>query len=528
MKKSLLLLCLAAVAFTQSATAGLTKIWSQDNSLLGEKAYNAPAVFDKDGNIVAAMPVKDTPGVQIIVYSKADGSSLRVSNIEGALNVSAITMDNENNVYIAGTFADELIAQGQSSADNSITLEGMKIEGDFTVEKNASFIIKYNAQGNPVASSVFIPEVRPEYASSLDPAPAPGTVYFAINHIKASEGKVYASAVYTGIAKPADGTFSSAVTFDSGFNSLWGGLFINDLKACTVFCLDSDLKNGSVIADAKVRNNLETDEDQYQALSVAFDVVGSDVYAAFVGYGDLVINNAGQAVDFAPSADNRDVIFNYAVYNDKGLAKKLASKAYPEANKNKSNVISNVIVDAEANVYGVGNVHTEVDEVQGVKLLVDVIKSGSNEIASFAKEFVNGTVSSEEVACSAVLPSGDLVLGAFNYYNQTATEHKGEFAESVSVYSFNGSDLAASDLFDSLIGVAVQANNVAASTVYETGATLSLYNDPDAAGIDDVMVSDANAPVHYYNLQGMRVDNPAAGTIVIRRQGAQTSKILVK
>ena len=48
-----------------------------------------------------------------------------------------------------------------------------------------------------------------------------------------------------------------------------------------------------------------------------------------------------------------------------------------------------------------------------------------------------------------------------------------------------------------------------------------------SAGIDDVTV-DTDAPVEYFNLQGIRVANPSAGNIYIRRQGAKTDKVLVK
>lgn len=48
-------------------------------------------------------------------------------------------------------------------------------------------------------------------------------------------------------------------------------------------------------------------------------------------------------------------------------------------------------------------------------------------------------------------------------------------------------------------------------------------------GVSDVTVeNDANAPVEYYNLQGVRVDNPAAGQLVIRRQGNTVTKMVVR
>ena len=42
-------------------------------------------------------------------------------------------------------------------------------------------------------------------------------------------------------------------------------------------------------------------------------------------------------------------------------------------------------------------------------------------------------------------------------------------------------------------------------------------------GIDGI-VAEENAPVEYYNLQGIRVENPANG-IFIRRQGNKTTKV---
>ena len=52
-------------------------------------------------------------------------------------------------------------------------------------------------------------------------------------------------------------------------------------------------------------------------------------------------------------------------------------------------------------------------------------------------------------------------------------------------------------------------------------------------GVEDVTTDrtdsdDANAPVYYYNLQGVRVANPATGQIYIRVQGNTSTKVLVK
>ena len=58
-------------------------------------------------------------------------------------------------------------------------------------------------------------------------------------------------------------------------------------------------------------------------------------------------------------------------------------------------------------------------------------------------------------------------------------------------------------------------------------AKFNLPSDMKSSGIDDVVTEDeADAPVEYYNLQGMRVENPANG-IYIRRQGSKATKVVL-
>jgi hypothetical protein len=45
-------------------------------------------------------------------------------------------------------------------------------------------------------------------------------------------------------------------------------------------------------------------------------------------------------------------------------------------------------------------------------------------------------------------------------------------------------------------------------------------------GIEGVE-ADANAPVEYFNLQGIRIANPSRG-IYVKRQGSAVTKVLVK
>jgi hypothetical protein len=47
------------------------------------------------------------------------------------------------------------------------------------------------------------------------------------------------------------------------------------------------------------------------------------------------------------------------------------------------------------------------------------------------------------------------------------------------------------------------------------------------AGINGVAADSQDAPVEYYNLQGVRVSNPGTG-LYIRRQGTKVEKVAIR
>ena len=74
----------------------------------------------------------------------------------------------------------------------------------------------------------------------------------------------------------------------------------------------------------------------------------------------------------------------------------------------------------------------------------------------------------------------------------------------------------------------IAAINANKEFIINTDANLlSVYLPGDTSAIGNVGVNEENAPVEYFNLQGIRVDNPENG-LFIRRQGNKVSKVIIR
>ena len=68
-----------------------------------------------------------------------------------------------------------------------------------------------------------------------------------------------------------------------------------------------------------------------------------------------------------------------------------------------------------------------------------------------------------------------------------------------------------------------------ALTYATKNTVISLMYDIDDANsaIDNIVADDANAPVEYFNLQGVKVQNPENG-LYIKRQGKTVEKVVIR
>jgi hypothetical protein len=241
---------------------------------------------------------------------------------------------------------------------------------------------------------------------------------------------------------------------------------------------------------------------------------------------------------FAESEDGQWLSFNLAFTSDEGSAYKylyieLPEEAYVtpvpaidwtavEAKTVKGRTVSadadkDVTYDVEAK-FAEGAVY--VPNFLGSKQDIEVAYNSDNEvigITSIYGSFWDGgqygiyTESSDIIRF--LYPYGDETQSNEMYFNAAASEVTDSYVKvnaTVTYYTFNG-------------------NEVDWNAGYTTRNEDFYIYFAESTGISNISVSNSNAAVEYYNLNGVRVngDNLTSG-LYIRRQGNQATKVLVK
>lgn len=113
--------------------------------------------------------------------------------------------------------------------------------------------------------------------------------------------------------------------------------------------------------------------------------------------------------------------------------------------------------------------------------------------------------------------SDPLYIGWYDRLTSISLSQESRFNDGVSLGKYVGKDIYIAIRLTSAKGDAVMFDN------------LSLFGCSASAGIADVTVdNDSNAPIEYYNINGVRVnnDNLTPG-IYIRRQGSKATKVAI-
>lgn len=297
MKKTLLISAFGMLCFgmqtqaqtteEQSWSAQLTGVTSQDELYL-----QAPVCVDNAGSTyttgqfsqpitIGSTTLENIANSAYLAKYNADGTAAWAIGLKGAATITSVATDENNNVYIAGTFADVVVVG--STDEKTQEIKGAENE----TNKTASFIAAYNANGELQAVRSFLSQANADIAASGLYIPDTGYPYITIKHIEVSDGKVYVSATHTG-----------DVSID---NVAWTGMYLNvfdfmysDLESGGIFSLNaSDLTGGASVAHIGVADQLQSVQMGFENLG--FTVDNGTVYLCFIGNGKMKYDAAGKS-----------------------------------------------------------------------------------------------------------------------------------------------------------------------------------------------------------------------------------------
>ena len=166
-----------------------------------------------------------------------------------------------------------------------------------------------------------------------------------------------------------------------------------------------------------------------------------------------------------------------------------------------------------------------------------VIKNMRNEAGELMKVTNGGAVVADNVDVSDCT-----VAQYFAFYGVSGCTLAGNTAYSICVekdYNLNCADWTPAEVVDVYFSskrnfdttLLNDFTDVAKLNLMTEGYALEAKDgkimviDPENTGIDNVAADDVNAPVEYFNLQGVRVDNPTSG-FYVKKQGNKVSKVV--
>lgn len=489
---------LSAIMTASAAVPQLTEAWSHSYpSIVSGSSVMTPtySAFDSKGNLFVAgrfttefdfagSTLEPIAASSYLLKYAPDGTELWGVSFAGAATVTALSVSDDDQVFVAGVLADEV--EFGSLNGLPVTKEGMKMEGDFTTELNASFIAKYSDNGNALIVETFIPASLPALTSTGMYYPEDGDEYFHITSLKSVGDKVYAAATYTGETKCGD------VTFDGSYMDPWGGVyFVNQAKSA-VFSFDSSLKNCAEIASFGLKEPTVMVEASQSSRSANFYVDGDIVYIGFVGNGDMTLNADLSVRDFnfamglGAESDINEYGFVFAAVKGNKLAiepqvyKTQTAEAYYLDNSIKSMEMHNghMIVVGSSNDWVPGKVNTTattgINDVFALMLDGSTLEMGASTAISASSE-----ARTLDHACGSAFLGDDM-------YVATAVEAENGSISSIGAAWIDPSMIATAAA-EGATGVATSGAKIFLGNCDSNGTiTFTLYNT-NGASIDDVI-----------------------------------------
>ena len=237
--------------------------------------------FTKDLEFAASY-LEPVANSAFIAKYRLDGAKMWAAGLAGAATITTVATDADGNVYAAGVFADQ-VAIKDANGETKATITGMADK----VDKVSGFIVKYDKQGEYVASKTILAESDPEIAA-LD---AIGVLSpsFTAKKLVVDGNKLYLSASYKGNVD-LDG-----FTLLKGKYACSEGWLFNDETTMCVLSFDTAyLENASIVSVLGATERL-TNEATYNTEDVNFAINDGKIYVAYVASGkDMTLTAAGK------------------------------------------------------------------------------------------------------------------------------------------------------------------------------------------------------------------------------------------
>lgn len=554
MKKTLL--TAIAVAATMSMSAAVPTFTVRDgiNSPITQTAvtYSNPCAYDDNNNAYIAGRFKgeftfgsstvksDDEGAYLVKYDMNMQPVWAVA-VSGLASITCVTTDAEGDVYVAGQFTDEAVFGSTNGA--TMTKQGVNRKGAYATKLNAGFLAKYTKAGVLSAVHAFAP-------TDFDPADfiqgftnmdftETNDLSFRISKIKVYNDKVYMSALYSGhtVINPNLGLVGGVLETDFGFGDCY---LYTDFGAVLSFPLT--LNADECIAEQRYemspRNSWYMQESIH---SVTFDVNEKGVYGAFTASGSVEVYRIG--------------LKSEGLYIDSEYTETEWEEGYAFVSPE---VGTNVVLRTPSSTSRFNYLTISDAMINNGKLYAVGNYAGDGTRAAYlpAPTMPNATTGVEATTKQARMFVATINLSDFKYNNAFAAPAEADALNPVvqsaamvndamfinyTTYAWGQSAVstAASAWFDgeafsaaptTAYGIAVSNGQwgmalLPVSTTTELSYKFATYTK-EQSGLQNIAAEDADAPVEYFNLQGIRVENPANG-LYIRRQGSKVEKVIL-
>lgn len=471
----------------------------------------------------------------IIKYDAYSAAPTWCVVLKGAATIKAIDVDSKGNVYIAGTLADE-VEFGTTAADGEPIVAKGLFENDEAVSyQDASFVACYSSAGVPQVVKTFVPARLEQLADGWDNA------YFRINGLKVVGSKVYCSAVYTGSTKVGEASFD-------GTCANYFGFMMADESNASVFTLATKtLDECTEVASIEINETREIASNIAAVRSIAFDVASDSLYVGFTGSGNMKVTVGNASYDVDADNENEEMLA-YSIASEKGIYTLRNNSAPYHGTGKITAVMANSIY-----VYAVGSYEDYLPAAEITDAAKEVVPAGVSDLFVMRAKLsgmTDGVImpyshdtgttqigedekSTYEESTSAFLVNGAVYVNSIVYdYNQTALRPESYWCDNGEYSAAPVALTGAAKFIDDehpnfpISMILAQSDANAASTMW---ARYKPVEDKEIeTAITEIGSDNADAPVEYYNLQGIRVAEPVQGGVYIRRQGSSVEKILVK